>query len=65
MNAGNIVFRVNLKKKKWFMRQIKILTYSWDLALSKMYLEVMTQCLGAKLFDHKVDVLFDFFYFIE
>ena len=47
------------------MMQIKILTYSWDFALSNMYLEVILQCLEAKLFDDKVEVLFDFFYFIE
>ena len=47
------------------MRQIKILTYSWDFAISNMYLKVFTQFLEAKLFDDKVEVLFDFFYFIE
>ena len=43
------------------MTQIKILTYSLDLALSNEYLEVITTIFEPKIFNDKVDVLFDFF----
>ena len=46
------------------MKQIKILSYSWDFALSNKYLEVIIQCLEPKLFDDKVEVLFDFFFIL-
>ena len=40
------------------MKQIKVFTYSLDLALSNKYLEVVTQCLELEIFDEKVEVLF-------
>ena len=43
------------------MKQIKIFTYSPDLALSKKYLKAIIQSLEPKIFNEKVEVLFDFF----
>ena len=43
------------------MKHIKILTLSWNFALSIKYLEVIIRCLEPKLFDEKVDVLLDFY----
>ena len=43
------------------MKQIKLLTYSPDLALSKKYLKATIQSLKPKIFDEKVEVLFEFF----
>ena len=42
------------------MTQIKILTYSRDLALSNEYLEVIATIFEPKILNEKVDVLFDF-----
>ena len=42
------------------MRLIKIFTYSPDLALSNKYLEMIIRSLEAKIFNEKVEVLFDF-----
>ena len=47
------------------MKEIKILTYSSEFALSNKYLKVIIQCLEPKLFDEKVEVLIDFFYLKE
>ena len=44
---------------------MKPLTYSLDLALSKKYLEVIKQCLEPKIFNEKVDYLFEFFFDID
>ena len=43
------------------MTQIKILTYSLDLALSYEYLEVIAKVFEPKIFNEKVDVLFEYF----
>ena len=43
------------------MTQIKILTYILDLALLNEYLEVIATIFEPKIFNEKVDVLFDFF----
>ena len=43
------------------MTQIKILTYSLDLAVSNEYLEVITTIFVPKIFNEKDDVLFEFF----
>ena len=43
------------------MRQTKIFSYSPDLALSNKYLEVILECQEPKIFNEKVEVLFDFF----
>ena len=43
------------------MTQIKILTYSLDLALSNEYLEVIATIFEPKIFNKKVYVLFYFF----
>ena len=43
------------------MNQLRILTYSMDLALLNKYLEVVIQCLEPKIFDEKVEFLFVFF----
>ena len=45
------------------MMQIKVLTYSLDLALSNKYLEVIMLHLKPKIFNEKLDVLFVFFLF--
>ena len=42
------------------MKQINLLTYSPDLALSKKYLKAIIQSLEPKIFNEKVEVLFDF-----
>ena len=47
------------------MKQIKILTYSLDKALSNKYLEVIIQCLELEIFNEKVEVLFGFFSFFR
>ena len=36
--------------------------YSPDLALSNKYFKVFIECLEPKIFDEKVEVLFDLFY---
>ena len=41
------------------------LTYTVELVLSNEHLEVFMLCLGPKIFNEKVEVLFDFFYLIE
>ena len=41
------------------MKQIKIFTYSLDLALSKKYFKAIIQSLEPKIFNEKVEVLFD------
>ena len=38
----------------------KINTYSMDFDLSNKYLEVTIQCIEPKIFNMKVEVLFDF-----
>ena len=43
------------------MTQIKILTYSLDLALSYEYLEEIATIFEPKIFNEKADILFDFF----
>ena len=43
------------------MKQIKIFTYTPDLVLSKKYLKAIIQSLEPKIFNEKVEVLFDFF----
>ena len=43
------------------MKQINLLTYSPDLALSKKYLKAIIQSSEPKIFDEKVEVLFEFF----
>ena len=43
------------------MTQIKILTYSLDLAISNEYLEVIAKIFEPKIFNEKVDVLFYLF----
>ena len=43
------------------MKQIKVLTYSPDLGLSNKYLEAIIQPLEPKIFNEKVEVLFDLF----
>ena len=45
------------------MTQIKVLTYSLDLALSNEYLEVIATIFEPKILNEKVDVLFDVFTF--
>ena len=40
------------------MKQIKILTYRMDLALSNKYLKVIIQCIEPIIFNDKVQVLF-------
>ena len=43
----------------------KIITYSLDIVLSNKYYKMIIQPLEPKIFNQKVEVLFDFFYFIE
>ena len=43
------------------MKQIKILTYILDFALSNKYLKVIIHCLEPMIFNEKAEVLFDFF----
>ena len=40
---------------------MKSITYSFDLALSNKYLEMIIKFLESKIFNAKVDDLFDFF----
>ena len=47
------------------IRQINIFTYSMDLALSIIYLELIIQSLEPKILNEKDEVLFDLFNFIE
>ena len=47
------------------MKQIKIFTFTMDFALSNKYLEVIMHCLKPKIFNEKVEVLFDFYCFTE
>ena len=47
------------------MKQKRILTYSLDFALSNNYLKVIIQYLELEIFNGKVEVLFDLFYFTE
>ena len=42
------------------MRRIKILTYSLDLALT-INIDKLSQSLEIKIFNEKVEILFDFF----
>ena len=44
---------------------MKSLTYSRNFALSNKYLEVIIKCLESKILKEKVEILFEFFYFIE
>ena len=41
------------------MKQINILTYSFDLALSNKYLKVIIKRLKPKIFNEKAEVLFN------
>ena len=43
------------------MKQINLLTYSPDLALSKKYLKAIILSLKPSIFDEKVEFLFEFF----
>ena len=43
------------------MNQIKLFTYSPDLALSNEYFKAIIQPLEPKILNEKVEVLFDFF----
>ena len=43
------------------MTQMKALTYTLDLDISNGYLEVIIQSLEHKIFNEKVEILFDFF----
>ena len=40
------------------MKQMKVLTYRLDLALSNKYFDFIIQCLEPKIFNEKVVVLF-------
>ena len=43
------------------MKQIKMLTYSMDLALFNKYLQVIIRYLASKIYSEKFEVLFDIF----
>ena len=47
------------------MKQIKVLTYSLDFALSNKYLELIIKSLEPKILNEKVEVLFDLHCFTE
>ena len=42
------------------MKQIKVLTYILDFALSNKYLKIIINCLGHKILNEKCDFLFVF-----
>ena len=43
------------------MTRIKMLSFTVEFVLSNEHLEVFMLCLGPKIFNEKVEVLFDFF----
>ena len=54
-------FSSQFKKYQMIYMRIKLLSYTIDLVLSNKHLKVFVQCLEPKIFNLKVEVLFDFF----
>ena len=55
----------NKRRARWGIKSTYMLTYSLYLVLYNEYLQDMVKYLEPKILNEKVEVLFEFFYFVE